>query len=324
MAIVSIPEPEKDIKLGISACLMGQKVRYDGGHKRSSFCMNTLSQYFHFEPVCPEVAIGLGTPREPIRLVGDIQKVRVVGTDHPDVDVTDQLTDYGYKKAKELTDISGYILMQKSPSCGMERVKVYHENGCPSGVSSAGAYAKALMAASPLLPVEEEGRLHDPVLRENFFTRVYAYHRWHNEVLNNPSHAAVVRFHSTHKYMIMAHNPSDYTALGKLVAKGGKLELESLLAQYFEEFMNTLKKRANRKSHTNTMLHILGYVKKTVDTKERNQFLKLVEEYRQGILPLVVPMTMLRHFIENHGNDYIREQTYLNPHPDQLGLRNQI
>ncbi|WP_422137324.1 YbgA family protein [Endozoicomonas sp. ALC020] len=324
MAIVSIPEPEKDIKLGISACLMGQKVRYDGGHKRSSFCMNTLSQYFHFEPVCPEVAIGLGTPREPIRLVGDIQKVRVVGTDHPDVDVTDQLTDYGYKKAKELTDISGYILMQKSPSCGMERVKVYHENGCPSGVSSAGAYAKALMAARPLLPVEEEGRLHDPVLRENFFTRVYAYHRWNNEVLNNPSHAAVVHFHSAHKYMIMAHNPSDYTALGKLVAKGGKLELESLLAQYFEEFMNTLKKRANRKSHTNTMLHILGYVKKTVDTKERNQFLKLVEEYRQGILPLVVPMTMLRHFIENHGNDYIREQTYLNPHPDQLGLRNQI
>ncbi|WP_252178721.1 DUF523 and DUF1722 domain-containing protein [Endozoicomonas sp. 4G] len=324
MAIVSIPEPEKDIKLGISACLMGQKVRYDGGHKRSSFCMNTLSQYFHFESVCPEVAIGLGTPREPIRLVGDIQQVRVVGTDHPDVDVTDQLTDYGYQKARELTEISGYILMQKSPSCGMERVKVYHENGCPSGVSAAGAYAKALMAAKPLLPVEEEGRLHDPVLRENFFTRVYAYHRWHNEVLNNPSHAALVHFHSTHKYMIMAHNPSDYSALGRLVAKAGKMELEPLLTQYFEEFMNTLKKRANRKSHTNTMLHIMGYVKKTVDTTERNQFLKLVEEYRQGILPLVVPMTMLRHFIENHGNDYIQEQTYLHPHPDQLGLRNQI
>lgn len=324
MAIVSIPEPEKDIKLGISACLMGQKVRYDGGHKRSSFCMNTLSHFFQFESVCPEVAIGLGTPREPIRLVGDIQQVRVVGSDHPDVDVTDQLTDYGYRKARELTDISGYILMQKSPSCGMERVKVYHENGFPSGVSSAGAYAKALMEAQPLLPVEEEGRLHDPVLRENFFTRVYAYHRWHSEVLKNPSHAAVVHFHSTHKYMIMAHNPSDYTALGQLVAKGGKMELEPLLAQYFEEFMNTLKKRANRKSHTNTMLHILGYVKKTVDTTERNQFLKLVEEYRQGILPLVVPMTMLRHFIENHGNDYIRQQTYLHPHPDQLGLRNQI
>ncbi|KEQ19280.1 YbgA family protein [Endozoicomonas numazuensis] len=324
MAIVSIPEPEKDIKLGISACLMGQKVRYDGGHKRSSFCMNTLNQYFHFEPVCPEVAIGLGTPREPIRLVGDINQVRVVGTDHPDRDVTDQLTDYGNQKANELTDISGYILMQKSPSCGMERVKVYHKNGTPSGVSSAGAYAKALMKSQPLLPVEEEGRLHDPVLRENFFTRVCAYHRWHNEVLKNPSHATVVNFHSIHKYMIMAHNPSDYTALGRLVAEGGKMELESFLEQYFEGFMNTLKKRANRKSHTNTMLHILGYVKKTVDTQERNQFLKLVEEYRQGTIPLVVPMAMLRHFIENHGNEYIQEQTYLYPHPDQLGLRNQI
>ncbi|MGI9278029.1 MAG: YbgA family protein [Endozoicomonas sp.] len=324
MAIVSIPEPEKDIKLGISACLMGQKVRYDGGHKRSSFCMNTLSQYFHFEPVCPEVAIGLGTPREPIRLAGDIKQVRVVGTDHPDRDVTDQLTDYGNKKAKELTDICGYILMQKSPSCGMERVKVYHKNGTPSGVSSPGAYAKALIEEQPLLPVEEEGRLHDPVLRENFFTRVYAYHRWHNEVLKNPSHAAVVHFHSVHKYMLMAHNPSDYTALGRLVAEGGKMQLEPYLDQYFKEFMNTLKKRANRKSHTNTMLHIMGYVKKTVDTKERNQFLKLVEEYRQGIVPLVAPMTMLRHFIENNGNEYIQEQTYLHPHPDQLGLRNQI
>lgn len=324
MAIVPIPEPEKEITLGISACLMGQKVRYDGGHKRSSFCMNTLSDFFHFEPVCPEVAIGLGTPREPIRLVGDIKEVRVVGTDSPEVDVTDPLTEYGQKKAQELNHICGYILMQKSPSCGMERVKVYHENGSPSGISSPGAYAKALMEANPLLPVEEEGRLHDPVLRENFFTRVYAWHRWHSTVLSKPSTAAVVEFHSVHKYMVMAHDPKDYALLGQLVAKAGEMSLEILLKEYFEQFMAVLKKRANRKSHTNAMLHILGYVKNSVESAERNQFLKLAEEYRQGIVPLIAPMTMLKHFIENHGSDYIRKQTYLEPHPELLGLRNTI
>ena len=326
MAIVPIPEPSKEITLGISACLMGEKVRYNGGHKRSSFCMNQLTDFFHFQPVCPEVAIGLGVPREPIRLVGEMGKdqVRVVGTDSPELDVTDQLETYGREKAMEMTDISGYILMQKSPSCGMERVKVYHENGSPLGASAPGAYARTFIESKPLLPVEEEGRLHDPVLRDNFFTRVYAYHRWQSDVVADPSYKAVVDFHSIQKYTIMAHNPQDYTALGRIVAEGGKKPLDELLAEYFTAFMESLKQRATRKSHTNTMMHILGYVKKTVDSAERNQFLKLVEEYRQGIVPLVAPITMLRHFIENHGSDYIKQQTYLEPHPSQMGLRNQL
>ncbi len=326
MAIVSIPEPSKEITLGISACLMGEEVRYNGGHKRSSFCMNQLSDFFHFQSVCPEVAIGLGIPREPIRLVGEMGKeqVRVVGTDTPELDVTDQLERYGKEKAMELTDISGYILMQKSPSCGMERVKVYHENGSPLGAGAPGAYAKALMETRPLLPVEEEGRLHDPVLRENFFTRVCAYHRWHSEVMTNPSYKAVVDFHSVQKYTIMAHNPQDYASLGRIVAEGSKKPLNELVNEYFTALMETLKHRATRKSHTNTMMHILGYMKKTVDSAERNQFLKLVEEYRQEIVPLIVPITMLKHHVENHGNDYIKQQTYLEPHPSQLGLRNRL
>ncbi|WP_299733436.1 DUF523 and DUF1722 domain-containing protein [uncultured Endozoicomonas sp.] len=344
MAIVSIPDPEKVITLGISSCLLGQKVRYNGGHKRSSFCVNTLDRFFHFEPVCPEMAIGLGTPREPIRLVGELAepqetkslqlmsssdpqkalKVRVVGTETASLDVTDALEKFGHEKAATLKGISGYVLMQKSPSCGMERVKVYHENGHPLGESSPGAYAKVLMEEKPLLPIEEEGRLHDPVLCENFFTRVYAYHRWQTMVLQKPSYKALGDFHSTHKYMLMAHYPQGYEELGQIVAKGRQLPLEELLDEYFTHFMQALKRRANRKSHTNAMMHILGYVKKTVDSKERNQFLTLVEEYRQQMVPLIAPMTMLRHFVENHGSDYIKSQTYLNPHPDQLGLRNQI
>lgn len=342
MAIVDLPEPEKQITLGISSCLLGHKVRYNGGHKRSSFCVNTLDRFFHFAPVCPELAIGLGIPREPIRLVGTLAdaspsaqnnsasapgkklNIRVVGTDNAALDVTDDLVQYGRQMAGQLSHICGYILMQKSPSCGMDRVKVYHQNGHPLGESAPGAYAGALMDSCPLLPVEEEGRLHDPVLCENFFTRVYAYHAWQNMVLAQPGHAALVEFHARHKYMIMAHYPQGYKQLGQIVAKGSKDALPTLLDEYFTAFMTALKRRANRKSHTNAMMHILGYVKKSVAGKERNQLLTLIEEYRQGMVPLIAPMAMLRHFIENHGNPYIQKQTYLTPHPDQLGLRNQI
>ncbi|WP_422447657.1 MULTISPECIES: YbgA family protein [unclassified Endozoicomonas] len=342
MAIVSIPEPEKQITLGISSCLLGHKVRYNGGHKRSSFCVNTLDKFFHFEPVCPEMAIGLGTPREPIRLVGQLAEasqttgqssssapdkqlqIRVVGTENSSLDVTDALTQYGHDMSDQLSHICGYILMQKSPSCGMARVKVYHENGHPLGESSPGAYARAFMESNPLLPIEEEGRLHDPILCENFFTRVYAYDRWQKTVMAEPSYAALVDFHSTHKYMIMAHYPQGYELLGQIVAKGSKANLHELLEEYLRSFMSALKRRANRKSHTNAMMHILGYVKKSVDGKERKQLLTLIEEYRQEMIPLIAPMTMLRHFIDNHGSVYIQRQTYLTPHPDQLGLRNRI
>ena len=342
MAIVDIPEPEKKITLGISSCLLGHKVRYNGGHKRSSFCVNTLDRFFHFEPICPELAIGLGIPREPIRLVGKLAdsslsteqnassapgkklNIRVVGTDNAELDVTGDLVQYGRQMAGQLSHISGYILMQKSPSCGMDRVKVYHQNGHPLRESAPGAYAGALMDSCPLLPVEEEGRLHDPVLCENFFTRVYAYNAWQKMVLAQPSCGALVEFHAVHKYMIMAHYPQGYKHLGQIVAKAGGSSLVALLEEYFEAFMTALKRRANRKSHTNAMMHILGYVKKSVAGKERNQLLTLIEEYRRGMVPLIAPMTMLRHFIENHGNPYIQKQAYLTPHPDQLGLRNQI
>ncbi len=340
MAIVSLPEPVKEITLGISSCLLGQKVRYDGGHKRSSFCVNTLDRFFHFEPVCPEVAIGLGIPRQPIRLVGDLVlvpggqssfsaphkqlHVRVVGSDNSALDVTDALNQYGHNKAQALHHISGYILMQKSPSCGMERVKVYHVNGHPLGESAPGAYAKALIEAMPMLPVEEEGRLHDPVLCENFFIRVYAHHRWHQTVMNQPSYGVLVDFHAAHKYLLMAHYPQGYAQLGQVVAQGRKVPLQALLNEYFQQFMEALKRRANRKSHTNAMMHILGYVKKSIDSTERNQLLKLIEEYRQNMVPLIAPMAMLRTFIASHGSAYVQQQVYLTPYPDQLGLRNRI
>ena len=324
MAIVPLPEAEKEISLGISSCLMGQKVRYNGDHKKSSYCTNLLSQYFNFVTVCPEVGIGMSIPRKPIRLVGDMNQYRVVGTDDPTLDVTDALYEYGQNKAKELTDISGYILMQKSPSCGMERVKVYHKNGSPLGRSEPGMYAKALMETRPLLPVEEEGRLHDPVLRENFINRVIAYHHWHKNVLSELSYKRIGDFHARYKYQLMAHDQKAYAELGQLVAKGSKIPLNDMSSDYFSQFMALLKLKANRKSHTNVLMHILGYLKKSITSADKQQLLKQIEHYRTGIVPLIVPLTVLKHFVDVHGSDYVRDQYYLEPHPEALGLRNNL
>lgn len=324
MAIIPLPEPGRQISLGISACLMGQKVRYNGEHKRSTYCMNQLSQHFNFVNVCPEVGIGMTIPRKPIRLVGDMSHYRAVGTDDPGLDVTNELYAYGVEKAQELkSEISGYILMQKSPSCGMERVKIYHENGSPLR-SGPGMFARALMEHAPLLPVEEEGRLHDPVLRENFINRVVAYHRWHQEILPDLSYKAIGDFHASYKYLLMAHGQNDYTLLGQLVARGQNMQLEEMAGQYFSAFIELMKKRANRKSHTNVMLHILGYLKKSINAEDKQKLLTHIESYRTGQVPLIAPLTVLKHFVDLHGSDYVRQQYYLQPHPEALGLRNNL
>ncbi|MCL6268409.1 DUF523 and DUF1722 domain-containing protein [Sansalvadorimonas sp. 2012CJ34-2] len=326
MPIVERQEHERTITLGISACLVGQKVRYNGDHKRSSMVLNILDKFFHLRAVCPEVEIGMGVPREPIRLVGEPdQDYRVVGSDHPENDFTEQLLDFGHKTGEALDkDISGYILMQRSPSCGMERVKIYHKNGHPLGASGPGMYARALMETCPLLPVEEEGRLHDSVLRDNFFTRVIAWHRWQQEMRDNSTYAGLVAYHSAYKYILMAHSPQNYRKLGQMVSVGKKKPVEETASEYIQLFMDTLKQRANRKSHTNVMLHLLGYMKKTLSDESRHTMLELIEQYRIGQIPLVVPVTMLRHFLNIHGSQYVKDQVYLQPHPEELGLRNTI
>lgn len=326
MAIVERPEQTKEITLGISSCLMGQKVRYNGGHKRSSFVLNTLTRFFHLKPVCPEVEIGMGIPREPIRLIGtDADNYRLRGTDNPDKDFTDPMVAFAERKARALEpDISGYILMQKSPSCGMERVKIYHENGHPLGANGPGLFAKTLMATCPLLPVEEEGRLHDPVLRDNFFVRVFALYKWQQEMRDYPTYAGLVAFHAAYKYLIMSHCPQNYRKLGQIVAVGKQKPIEQLSSEYIALFMTTLKFRATRKTHTNVMLHLLGYLKKSLGIESRETMLKIIEEYRLGIVPLIVPITMLRYFVSMYGSDYVKNQLYLQPHPEELGLRNSL
>ncbi len=319
----SSPDPEK-IRLGISSCLLGHKVRHDASHKYDAFINQQLARFFEFLPVCPEVGIGLGTPRPTIRLMENARgEVRAVGVKDASRDVTEPLRAYFTRVSPQLQGICGYILKKGSPSCGMERVKIYTEQGMPLRAGS-GLYAESLMQNAPLLPVEEEGRLHDAHLRENFITRVFVYHRWQclNEQGLTPG--KLVEFHSRHKLLVMAHSQAAYKRLGRLVAEAGKQSLQELGPSYFEELMTALKRKAGNQGHVNVLQHLMGYLKKHLDGEDKAELLETLESYRRGQLPLVVPLTLLKHHFRKHPHPYVADQVYLSPHPAELMLRNSI
>lgn len=312
------------IPIGISQCLLGSPVRFNGGHKQSRLCSDQLGECFEWVPFCPEVGIGLGTPREPIRLVGEPTSPRIVGSKTPGLDVTEALRDYAVKVATEQTQLCGFILMQKSPSCGMQRVKVYQANGHPAPATASGGFAAELMRQRPLLPVEEEGRLHDPVLRENFITRVMVYAAWQTLVADGLSARALLQFHARHKYLLLAHHPQSYQRMGHLLANLAGADLQQRAEHYVELLMTALKKTANRGSHSNVLAHIAGHFKRVLDTAERGELHSLIADYRHGLVPLVVPLTLLKHHLLKHPDDYLQQQAYLQPHPPALSLRNAI
>lgn len=306
------------IQVGISACLLGQTVRFDGGHKRSAFCTDTLANYFDYLPVCPEMAIGLGSPRPALRLVRQGNEIRMQAS-NGQFDVTDQMIAYSQRKVSELGAISGYILCAKSPSCGMERVRLYSSQGAAK--EGTGLFAHALMTALPLLPVEEEGRLNDPVLRENFVTRVFAYHDWQQLLAQGLTAARLIAFHSRYKYLVMAHRPTAYRALGRLLAALKGPSLSQVAERYITQLMQALRQPANRKGHTNVLQHLQGYFKRQLSAAQREELAQLIQRYRTGELPLLAPMTLLQHYLREHPNDYLGRQVYLSPHPAALGLR---
>ena len=311
-------------KIAISACLLGAEVRFNGGHKESRLCSQTLNQHFEFVPLCPEVAIGLGIPRQPVRLVGNPAQPQAVGTVDSTLNVTRPLHDYGVEMAAAHTDICGYIFMQKSPSCGLERVKVYQDGGRPAELSGRGIYAQAFCDAHPDLPVEEDGRLNDPVLRENFMTRVYAYSAWQALLEQGITRRSLTEFHACYKYQLMAHHPVQYKILGKLLGSLGKQDPRDIAPQYFSELMKALKKCATRRTHTNVLQHISGYLKQSISPEDKQEVQQLIGQYLHGIVPLVVPLTLLKHHFRLHPNPYISRQVYLQPHPEDLSLRNAI
>lgn len=312
------------ISVGISACLLGDEVRYNGGHKRSHFCADTLSEFFNFKKFCPEVEAGFGIPRPTLRLTGNPQQPTLSYSDDNNSDHTLRLIEVSQPYIKTLDQLDGYILQQKSPSCGMERVKVYAENGTPQTEMSAGLFAKQLMQDYPHLPVEEEGRLHDDDLRENFIARVYAHHNFRQMVLEDPSHHALIEFHSQYKYILMAHQQTTYRALGRLISQSTQGKLAALIDQYWSQMMLAMKGIVSRGNHYNTMLHIFGYVKNSLDSECKQLVIKTLDQYLAKEINLQTAMTLLNHYIQLHGNDYIKKQKYLNPYPQTLALRNTI
>jgi uncharacterized protein YbgA (DUF1722 family)/uncharacterized protein YbbK (DUF523 family) len=310
------------IKLGISSCLLGEKVRYDGGHKLDHFLRDSLGPYVEWLPVCPEVECGLPVPREAMRLVGDPAQPRLV-TQRTGVDLTQQMETWATRRVKALAaeDLCGFVFKSKSPSSGLERVKVYG----PSGMAvktGVGLFAAVFTRSFPLLPVEEEGRLCDPVLRESFVERIFVMQRFRALLTGGRTLGRLVEFHTRHKLLLLSHSTPHYQALGRLVAAGKTLAPRALLDQYAEGLMVGLRLRATRAKHQNVLQHVLGYFKQQLGPDEKQEVAEVIEHYRRGFVPLVVPITLLNHYVRKYDQAYLRDQHYLQPHPVELALRN--
>jgi uncharacterized protein YbgA (DUF1722 family)/uncharacterized protein YbbK (DUF523 family) len=315
--------PEK-LLIGISSCLLGERVRFDSGHKNNSYITKTLTDYFEFRPFCPEVAIGLGIPREPIRLVAEEAggTVRCVGTRNIEMDVTEKLAAAAQEQFNWIAGLDGYIFKKDSPSCGMERVKVYTRT-MPKR-EGVGVYAAEILKKFPYLPVEEEGRLGDAALRENFVKRVFFFRRWRHLLNSKPTKNDCVEFHARHKFIYMSHNQDVTRQLGKFVANIGNITIEEFCAQYIETVTALMRKPTDRRNHANVLKHIQGYLKRDIASDDRQELEEAIERYRQGYLPLIVPVTLLRHFFRKHPDPYIENAWYMQPHPRELMLHNAL
>ncbi|WP_417517209.1 YbgA family protein [Marinobacter sp.] len=312
------------IPVGISTCLLGKEVRHDGGHKHSRYCTGILSRHFDFRPVCPELEAGLGVPRPAIHLreyPDGIRLVEAKGT----ADHTCVMEEFTKRILPDLSDLRGYILMAKSPSCGMERIKVHNPEGQVVRRDGQGMFAEALMLAYPLMPVEEEGRLNDDTLRENFIERVFAYDDWIQNVAGEHLTAkALIEYHTRHKFQLLAHSEKIYRQLGPMLGDLKADALEAIADRYIHAFMEAMTKKVSRGSHMNVMQHLMGYLRDAMGGEDRKVLIEQIGAYGRGEVPLVVPMTLLRMAQRREPVSYLNLQEYLSPYPDELGLRNKV
>lgn len=315
---------EETIRIGISSCLLGEKVRFDGSHKLDRFLTETLGRYVEYVPVCPEVEVGLPTPRETLRLVGNSDEQRLVFSKSGE-DITERMIEWARQRVARLEkeDLSGFVFKSKSPSSGMERVRLYDRNGVPNK-TGVGLFAKVFMEHFPLLPVEEDGRLHDPRLRENFIEIIFTLKRWRESLAQGTSAKNLIDYHTRHKYLIMAHSVEVYRQMGKLVATAGDLNEDILYQHYLELLMKGMRQKATVAKQTNVLQHILGYFKKQLSADEKQEVIAVINSYHTVQVPLVVPLTLLNHFVRKYDQPYLKQQVYLNPHPIELKLRNHV
>ncbi|EMV9343864.1 DUF523 and DUF1722 domain-containing protein [Vibrio alginolyticus] len=312
---------ESSIKVGISSCVLGERVRFDSGHKVSNFVTKELSPYFDFISVCPEVGVGMPVPRPTIRLVSNEERVALVETKNPENDHTDNMLTYSANKVDELQSeqLCGYIVCAKSPTCGMERVKVYSKNSAAK--EGVGLYTQTLMQKMPWLPVEEDGRLNDPVLKENFITRVFCLNDFYDSMDGEPTRGKIIDFHSRYKLTLMAHHPQSYRSLGRLVAGVANYEIEDFYQEYRLGLMKALTNRASRKNNTNVLMHLQGYFKRSLTKEEKEELATVIHDYRIGMLPLLAPLTLIKHYLNTYPDEYLAKQKFLEPYPQEMRLR---
>lgn len=322
MPASATPRPRP--RVGISQCLLGAEVRHDGGHKRERFLTDVLGDYFEWVSVCPEVEAGMGTPREALRLVRQPDGPKMI-TIRTGVDWTGRMNAYSEGRCDALAEqqLSGFVLKKDSPSCGLERVKVYDNNEVPSRTGR-GLFAEVLQRRYPNLPIEEEGRLNDRPLRENFIGRVWAYDRWRRLRDDDAEPADLIRFHTGHKLLLMAHDPATYYAIGRIVAEAGTREWNELLAEYEAGFMQALARPAPAGRQVNALQHLMGLLKEQLDPEDKADILEVIEQYRAGIVPLVTPLALIKHHLRATGHPWVEQQVYLDPYPSELGLRSHV
>lgn len=309
--------------IGISACLLGQEVRFDGGHKRDRFITDILGRYVEFYPLCPEMESGMGAPRDSLRLTDVTGEVRLI-TNKTGEDKTQQLQQWCDTRTREIEEIPfcGFIFKSKSPSCGLHRVKVYGKHMAEK--KGQGLFAKSFQEHFPLIPLEEEGRLHDDALRENFIERLFIMQRWYTLIESQPTLHDLLTFHTKHKYLLMSHSPNKSKELGAFLAAGKKDEIQSLLTGYQEKLFPIMSQIATAKKQTNTLHHIMGYFKKDLTKDEKAELVEVIDRYHDKLVPLIVPITLLNHYVRKYQPEYLRDQYYLNPHPMELMLRNHV
>ena len=319
---LSITEAQQKIPLGISSCLIGEKVRFDGGHKQNRYILDTLGHYFSFRPFCPEMAIGLGVPRETIRLVDNEGHTEAVGNKNKHLNFTQPLIQIAEAQKDWHRQVFGYIVKKDSPSCGMERVRVYHKDQPQR--SGVGLYTETMMRNFPTLPIEEEGRLGDPVLRESFIKRVFIYRRWHDMLAEGLDWASLTDFHARHKLILYSHNQDLGRKLGRELSAAHQQPIEDYAPRYLADLMTILQIYAKRSNHVNVLEHIRGYLKQDLDKSDKQELTDSIENYRRGLLPLIVPITLLRHHFRRNPDTYIDRSYYMQPHPDELMLLNSL
>ena len=312
------------VRLGISQCLLGDKVRWNAGHKLDRYITQTLGQFADFVPVCPEVEVGMGIPRESLRLVGAPDSPRLI-TYKTKIDHTDRMVSWATERVRalEAENLSGFIFKSDSPSSGMIRVKVYNDKGMPEK-KGIGVFARIFMAHFPLIPVEDDGRLHDPMIRENFIERIFTFQRWRELLAQRKSMGRLVDFHTRHKLLILSHSTPHYRSMGKLVAEGKSSALPDLYQRYERVLMDALQLKATLKKNLNVLQHLMGYFKKQLERDEKQELLEIFNQYRDGFVPLIVPITLINHYVRKYDQPYLRRQVYLNPHPVELKLRTHV